>query len=299
MKLAVRISVSIVILAVLAWLVPLEQVKQGISRLPSVVWVQTIIVFLVLHIASAFKWSFILGRLGLKASSVAAVQAHFYGLFSNMFLPTVVGGDVVRATIIARESDALTPVISSGIIDRLIDTAALLTFIAIAAFFVDVIPIEIPLELIGVILLVVVALVVVALLLIRKLWGSGNGLVGKLTEFLSFVLSNPSVICIAFAGALCIQGGFILLNLQLAHYIGISDSYSIWFFCWPLAKLVAMLPVSFGGIGVRDAALVGLLASYQIDAGAAFSQSLTWQATLIVSGLFAGLVAWLIGLRRR
>lgn len=298
MKLAFRIVVSVGILAALGWFLPFEQVIQGISKLPPLVWLQTISLFIALHIVAAFKWRFILGRLGQKASILAAVQAHFYGLFSNMFLPTVVGGDVVRATIIARESDAITPVISSGIIDRLIDTAALLSFVAIAAIFIDVFPKNIPLKKIGFLFLILVILVVIAASLMRKLQ-KNNGLIAKLTAFLSFVVANPSVICLAFAIALCIQGGFILLNIQLALYIGIGSSFSIWFFCWPLAKFVGMLPVSFGGIGVRDAALVGLLASYNIEAGAAFSQSLTWQATLIVAGLFAGLVAWLIGLRRR
>lgn len=300
MKLVVRILVSTVIIATLLWFLPIEDVKNGLSKLPLIVWLQTIALFIALHVLSAFKWRYILVRVGQSTSALLAVRAHFYGLFSNMFLPTIVGGDVVRAAIVAKNSSTITPVISSGIIDRLIDTAALVTIIVIAAVFVEVLPENIPYQVIaGLLLAVVVAFVLFGSSLVRLLRSSNNKLMGKLADFLSFVVSNPAVICLAFVAALCIQGGFIVLNIQLAYYIGIGNDIAIWFFCWPLAKLVGMLPVSFGGIGVRDAALVGLLATYQIEPGAAFSQSLAWQATLIVSGLLAALVAWLIGLRQR
>ena len=64
---------------------------------------------------------------------------------------------------------------------------------------------------------------------------------------------------------------------------------SVWFLAWPLAKLVALVPVSLGGIGVREAALAVFLTPFGVDAALAVAQSLTWEAVLIFSGMISGL----------
>ena len=35
--------------------------------------------------------------------------------------------------------------------------------------------------------------------------------------------------------------------------------FAVWLLAWPLAKLIALAPVSLGGIGVREVALATLL----------------------------------------
>ena len=47
--------------------------------------------------------------------------------------------------------------------------------------------------------------------------------------------------------------------------------------------------VSLGGIGVREVAIAGLLAPFGIEPALAVAQSLSWEAVLVGSGLFAGL----------
>jgi len=78
------------------------------------------------------------------------------------------------------------------------------------------------------------------------------------------------------------------LNILLAEQIGIEASASLWFFAWPLAKLIAMAPISLGGIGVREAAIAGLMSPFGIKPALVVAQSLCWEAVLIISGLFAG-----------
>ena len=94
--------------------------------------------------------------------------------------------------------------------------------------------------------------------------------------------------------SLGIQGSFIGLNILLASEIGIDASASVWFFAWPLAKLVALAPISLGGIGVREVAIAGLMAPFGIEPALVVAQSLSWEAVLVGSGLFAGIVVALL-----
>ena len=65
----------------------------------------------------------------------------------------------------------------------------------------------------------------------------------------------------------------------------------MWFFAWPLAKLAAVLPLTQGGIGVREAALVGLLAPFGAPGPLVLAAGLVWEGVIVAGGLVAGLVA--------
>ena len=80
--------------------------------------------------------------------------------------------------------------------------------------------------------------------------------------------------------------------------VGVTTALAAWFVAWPLSKLIAVLPISLGGIGVREAALVSLLAPYGAPREAVLASGILWQAVLIVTGL-AGLVVTQLLPRRR
>jgi uncharacterized membrane protein YbhN (UPF0104 family) len=71
----------------------------------------------------------------------------------------------------------------------------------------------------------------------------------------------------------------------------------VWFLVWPLAKLAGLLPISLGGLAVREATLAALLAPFGVPIALGVVCSLLWQTVLIAGGLLGGL-AWL-GLGRR
>ena len=57
---------------------------------------------------------------------------------------------------------------------------------------------------------------------------------------------------------------------------------------WPLAKITALLPVSLGGLGVREAALAVFLAPFAVTGTLAVAEALVWQSILFGFGLLAG-----------
>ena len=91
-----------------------------------------------------------------------------------------------------------------------------------------------------------------------------------------------------------IQAGFVLLAVRLAQNVGLNLPLAAWFFAWPLAKIIAVLPVSLGGLGVREVSLAVLLTGLGAAAADVVATSLIWQAVLLCAGL-VGAVAWMIG----
>ena len=89
--------------------------------------------------------------------------------------------------------------------------------------------------------------------------------------------------------SLVVQSAFVMTNVWLARQIGVTTDVPAWFVAWPLSKLIAVLPISLGGIGVREAALVSLLAPYGAPREVVLASGILWQAVLIVTGV-AGLI---------
>jgi uncharacterized membrane protein YbhN (UPF0104 family) len=97
----------------------------------------------------------------------------------------------------------------------------------------------------------------------------------------------------AVVGAAClsvaVQSTFVLTNVWLAREVGVTTGLAAWFVAWPLSKLIAILPISLGGIGVREAALVALLTPFGAPREAVLASGILWQAVLAASGII-GLV---------
>jgi len=83
----------------------------------------------------------------------------------------------------------------------------------------------------------------------------------------------------------------------MAEYCGLKVPMRVWLFAWPLAKLAAVLPLTQGGIGVREAPLVTLLTPFGAPGTVVLAAGLLWEAIVICGGLIAGAVALLLGRR--
>jgi uncharacterized membrane protein YbhN (UPF0104 family) len=88
-----------------------------------------------------------------------------------------------------------------------------------------------------------------------------------------------------------IQTTFLALTARLAVYCGLLLPLRVWLFAWPLAKLAAILPLTQGGIGVREAALVALLAPFGAPGPLVLATGLVWEGIIIAGGSIAGAIA--------
>jgi glycosyltransferase 2 family protein len=106
---------------------------------------------------------------------------------------------------------------------------------------------------------------------------------------------KPYILLFGWILGTAIQFTLLTLTALLALSCGLFEPLRVWLFAWPLAKLAALLPITQGGIGVREAALVGLLAPFGAAAHLVLASGLVWEGVVIVGGLAAGLIAFVLG----
>lgn len=81
----------------------------------------------------AYRWKELLLGLGIKANFYQLSKLYFIGFFFNQFIPTGVGGDLVRTYILSKDGVDATQATSSVIMDRATGIYSLLVIGAITS----------------------------------------------------------------------------------------------------------------------------------------------------------------------
>jgi uncharacterized protein (TIRG00374 family) len=308
-KLVLKVSVSLALLAALAAYVFLRQGDKvdatvaALGRLDSGLWLGVFAAFLAGHAIGVFKWRFNVNLADAQLKPVDAVQCYGAGLFANLFLPSIVGGDALKAWLAGKVTGRLEAAIFGGVTERLIDTLALLALI-VAGAFVSQTSVEGwygRVLLVASLVAVAGALVFLPLILRTKLarWPRKvRRPLSRAMVSMRRMVRRPFAALSVFCLSLAIQGWFVVLNAWLGRALGIDVPLAYWFLAVPLTKAITLAPVSLGGLGVREATLAGLLGLVGVSASDGAAASLLWQSVVYSGGLFGGLVWLSLGLRR-
>jgi uncharacterized membrane protein YbhN (UPF0104 family) len=221
------------------------------------------------------------------------VKGHFAGLMANLCLPGGASGDIVRAGFVMRESQSKSRIAVGSVVDRLLDTFGLFALSCGGAVFAldSQKWLGGPLPKIGLLFLAGVTGIVLFPFIARRM--SGISVVSKVMDAVDGYRQAPGKLALCLLMSLAVQSAFIGCNIALAAASGIHVPTAAWFFAWPLAKLFAMLPISMGGLGVREASLAALLSGFGAPAAKVVGVGLVWQTVLITSGLLGGATVFL------
>ncbi|MDH5256001.1 MAG: flippase-like domain-containing protein, partial [Gammaproteobacteria bacterium] len=255
MKVWLKVLVSGGLLALLFILLPWEEVRGAFLRLPPGTWFIVLAGFVAGHSVGVAKWRLFVnaGHAALRARD--AVQCYAAGLFANLCLPSIVGGDVLRAAMAARITRRPEAAFLGGVIDRITDMVAMVILVALGgALSRTTVPgwgaqaIAVALVL-GAIVTAIGAPLILRLPVSR--WPRRlRRPVGRSLVALRRLARNPGAATAALGLSLTIQGSFVLLNRMLGHAIGIEVPVAVWFLVWPLAKIASLMPISLGGLAV-------------------------------------------------
>jgi uncharacterized membrane protein YbhN (UPF0104 family) len=298
-----RAAVSIALLGLLFYFLPLGQVRDALGRLPPVLWLLALLMFLMGHWLGVLKWRLFVNAARGGLERIDALLCYAAGLFANLCLPSIVGGDLLRMGLAGKLTRRPEAALWGGVMDRLTDLLSLAILVTVGGLLVHRSESGWIGRVLTVAALVGAALIALVLpLLIRRplaRWPRrlrrpvGRGLVG-----LRQLWRRPGTAAVGLVLSLTIQGSFVLLNAWLGRSIGIDVDLAVWLLVWPLAKIASLAPISLGGLAVREASLAALLVPFGVPVARSVVCSLLWQTVLIAGGLIGGLI-WLVLHRTR
>jgi uncharacterized protein (TIRG00374 family) len=297
-----RWAAAFIVLGILFHFLPVASLRAALARVPPLRFVIVLVLYLSAHAAGILKWRMVVNAAGSQLDGSTSAQCYLGGLFGTLFLPSVIGGDVVRLAVGLRRSPRPAAVLAGNVVDRCLDVAAQATLVLLGVLLL---PGSLPPQFASLarrLLFVCFAVAAAALLLLVLLWKPLLGgrsprfrrRISRLRHAFRSARRAPQILIFGWLLGVLIQGTFILLNALLAISCGLLLPFRVWLFAWPLAKLAALLPLTQGGMGIREAVLVALLLPFGAPSSLTLASGLIWEGIIIAGGLLSGLTAFLL-----
>jgi glycosyltransferase 2 family protein len=243
------------------------------------------------QVMSAWRWSLLGAILKIPAPFIDYLSYAFIGMFTNVFVPGLIGGDALRAVYLGRRHLRLGEAIASVGADRIVGLLGLFWMTAAAAALSVSLPrsVTLPTIAVGVISLVGFA----ALPLIGKLAARLPARIANTTATIAPYLNRPLVMMPAIGLSVALQLSLATCQWILARGLGLSAPLTLFLLCVPIANVFASLPVTLNGLGVRETAYLMLFGMAGMAKADAIALGLLWFAATALGNL-TGVVAFVL-----
>jgi len=301
----VRFILTVIMLAILVPRLRSADLFEG-RHLQSLFFIAAAVVLNLAAIGlSTVRWQQMLHALDLPTPLPPLLSHTFAGLFVSNFLPTSVGGDVLRATRLASANGHRRISAASVVLERLTGFVGL-PLITLVALVIS--PALLRLGTASRLALALSLGPLAALTLFLALavnprlgarLGARRWLGLAMTVHLGLIRlrRHPALAIAIMTAALAYQLTVCLAAWMAAHALGLSIGWTAMMAFIPVVAVAQALPLSIGGLGLREGSLVLLLGPLGVaDAQAVALGLLLYGISLTVSLL--GIPAFLVGSRR-
>ena len=298
----------VISVGILVWLFQHTDVSAVAARARTahVGWVVAgLAIYAVMVVLSSWRWQLLLGAQGFHAPMNRLNASWMVALFFNNFLPSNIGGDVIRIADSVAITRSRTVAAAVVLVDRAIGLAALLVIAAAGAWIASMQGINVPGR--DYVWMAAVGMIVAGLpvmlkpaLLIRLLEPIGKlhpELFGKridrFSDTLHRIAEAPARLWGAVAGALAVQFLIVIFYLCIAWAIDAPLPPLAGFVIVPVSLVLQMAPVSVNGFGVREAIFAWFFSRLGLPTDAAIALSLLSTATVMLFSLGGGVI-WVV-----
>ncbi len=305
---ALRIAVGGILIAYLLIRLDLRVVLRNITVLDLHYLALAFGCYLLFIIVSAWRWQVLLDHKRIRLPFPKTNVIYFISLFFTNFLPTTVGGDVMRVVYSAppeRKADAVATVLA----DRILGFIGLFLFGLTAVMYLFIT--QHRGEFLTLMIVGLVGLILLTVFLFSKrAYHVASPLLERLTLLrLGERLSRVHRALNDFGGslsriAICVgQSVLIQVLLALSPFLilrGLGDQHTglLPFFIYvPIINVISMIPVSLNGLGIRENSYVLLFARAGLGRETAVTVSLVSAFLVFLWSLVGGLL--FMGYRKR
>jgi glycosyltransferase 2 family protein len=255
--------------------------------------------FVAAFVLCFFRWKMLVGATGTPFS-VKKMFITFWGSqFFILFLPSFIGADIMRAADLGADVKNVKRIAATVVLDRISGYAGLL-IVALTALALGFRMIDQPIVF-GAMLFLCLLLGAILFFLFHPglfeyvssfLKGKGRirGWFSSLYGELHYFRQYPAVLVRNIFISLGVQFLMPAMYYVLLSALGISVNALLIFILMPIVSAISILPVSIGGLGVRELGAVYFLGKFGIPESAAVAVSLMNFFFLMALSLIGGIV---------
>jgi hypothetical protein len=265
---AVKIAVSLVLLTILFSRIDAARLWAS-TRQASLAWLVVALgIYFVNVLASVWRWKLLLATQEVDLPSRTLLGSFLVAIFFNNFLPSNIGGDVIRIRDTAKATKSKTLATTVILVDRVMGLIGLVLVAALGATMAANMASHVPspiwpswLWMGFLVAMIVSAPAVLApagvgrllqpLTILHPEWVGDR--IDSVTTALARFREHPGALISCFGGAVFVQASIVLFYVAVALALHIRITTWDLAVVVPLSFIVQMLPVSVNGFGVREA----------------------------------------------
>jgi uncharacterized membrane protein YbhN (UPF0104 family) len=298
-----KVAVSTALLAYLLSTVDVASLVQRVRTGDTVLLALAVVFYAAMLALSTWRWRLLLQAQGFPAPLRRLTSSYLVASFFNNFLPSNIGGDVIRVRDSSRLTGSTTTSLAVVAIDRILGFGALYA-LGLAAFVAGGPAVR---HLAGArVVLLGLGVLFAGLGYVYFRPGTAGRLLGAsgLARF-PFVREQFEVVqaavhvyrerlltmAAAFAASVALQSLIVLYYYAVAHSLRIALPLSACFLMVPLCTLLQAVPVSFNGWGLRESLFVLYFHQVGLSRESALAMSLVGAGLMVILSL-SGAVVW-------
>lgn len=293
--------VSLSLLAFLFWRTDIDGFINTIkgAKLPLLLF--CLLLYVLSQLISTLRWQCLLNAEEFHVPFTRLVLFYFEGMFFNLFLPTLIGGDVVRGYNLYRYTRKGGESLASILVDRLSGLMAMMA-IALLALLIGYPYLHEPL--VAYLILIIAGGMGLGIFGLANRWLKDTLLsfvgktglnnfrerIGRTYEAIHRYREHRKAIGQALTLSLVLQTLGIFIFYLISRALGLSVALPYFFLFVPLIHVFSMIPISLSGLGVREGITVFLFAKAGVSSSGALGLSLAWFSIVALASLPGGMV---------
>ena len=301
LSILLRVLVSVGLLTFIAWNMrgQFPQIASTLKSTNILIFAGAVMIFMSINISlMSLRLYLLFSGEGLKVDFWKAFQLSYIGFFFNNFMPTAVGGDIVKAYYVQKQTGEPKKAFIAVFMDRFIGLFSFVGIAAIALMFAwDRID-----PIIGKVIIVLAILSIVgffftlnskvAEFLMKifskiKLWNLGKH-ISKIYMAIHDYKNKKTVILGVVLVSIVAQCIYFIVIYLITKSLSLNVPFVMIFLIMPIVCVVSLLP-SLGGLGLREGAIV-VLFSPIVGKDAAFSISILLLAMLLTLSIIGAII---------
>ncbi len=246
--------------------------------------------YLLGQVLSAYRWRLLARPLGFEQPLKTFIAYYFAGMYLNVFAPSVVAGDMGRSYLLARSRSRLGAALQSVLADR-VSGLVMLVWVSAGGFLLWG-PSVLPVELYYGMLTTAGGSIVLwwgLPWLVERCASPGNIVRRYVDQFILPYHTNLTLLSSVCGLSLCFHLFQLSLHTVVATALGLV--VPLWYLVLfvPVVQILSTLPISFGGLGIREGGYVLCLALWGIGQDGALAFGLVWSAIALGANICGGL----------
>jgi len=297
--LIIRILASALLLGVLLWRVDLTQLAGLFTSLRPLPLALGFMSWLCVLLLSNERWRRLLSAQQIRVHFFRLLVIYMISFFFNNFLPAALGMDITRTVYVVKEKGSGSQVFASVLTERVLGMLGLLIFALVALMFY----LHTSEGRVFVILIACATVLLIAtigLFLKRGLLPGLKRRIGSIKilslgermrqfyEAMQLYRERMPQVLWAIVLSIFVQGFLVIINYFAGASLGLSIPLFSHLVYVPIISIIAMIPISINGIGVREWGYVFLFGLAGLSGDEALSLSLLFFAIGIAGSLTGG-----------